>query len=632
MIRKKFAAAIMLVLVSADFARARNSVENVVVTEAEGGGSALVVFETEDKISYSIQEIAFPPQIQIDVFDDVDCGNEVLKKVDKKLVQGIKFVCRDLSGSAQPKPKLKSIHVLLNAACTATPSQNDWILSIALKRKTEIAPVAERTQPSVIAEPPQEVPMLQPPDRGYTDYAYSDDLDRPRMSLSNRPSSEEVLRVGMANHRPLQIAEHELSLARRRLFEARRNYFPVLSGRGTRVNGKTQSDPNDPRTIADFVRREIGVEIGQPLFQGGRIFYSEKQARVQRDISELQIAKIRRETAYEIWKALYGYVLAKEALLIRRAAHGECKLIVDTTLKKKEIGIASESEYLGVLSASKQLHYKVISQEKDVQIAESRLLGALNLDGGLGELDIRLESAYSQNPVQKLELGSVMNLAMTNRADLKMAYLSRKYREYARKTARGDYLLKVDASAFVGQSGAAFQSESLQMKDSYNFGLKGVLYFGGSSFSPTATTEKTAPDLGSTSRTETESQSVTIGVLDSLGAASKVLEAKIEEEKAEDEYRKIKKDITLEVKEAFYNHEKAKLQIDSAKSELEYRKKEASIAQEKDRLHQIDATQYLQSLTSQAEAEIGLREAMSFYLISIAALEKATEVPLGRNQ
>ncbi len=624
-------------------AHSKNSVENVVVTEAEDGRSALVVFETEKKISYSIQETAFPPQIQVDVFDDVDCGGEILKKIDKKLVQGVKFICKDLSGSSKPKPKLQSIQILLNSACNATPSQNDWILSVALKRKADAAssqspPAAAPVAPPIAVVPApsadslrdtdETMPLSSSSDQIYQSFNYSDDLDRPLMTLSGRPNVEEVLRVGLANHRPLQIVEHEYELSRRRLFEARRNFFPVLSGRGTRVNGKTQSDPNDPRTIADFVRREIGVEIGQPLFQGGRIFYSEKQARAQRDISELQLAKTRRDASYEIIKALYGYVLAKEALVIRRAAHGECKLIVDTTLKKKEIGIASESEYLGVLSAAKQLHYKVISQEKDIQIAESRLLGAMNLEGGLGDLDVRLDVAYSKAPTQKMDLPTVMNLAMTHRADLKMAYLSRKYREYARKAARGDYLLKVDASAFVGQSGAAFQSEALQMKDSYNLGIKGTLYFGGSSFSPTATSEKTAPDLGSTSRTETESQSVTIGVLDSLGAASKVMEAKIEQEKAEEEYRKVKKDLTMEVKEAFYNYEKAKLQIDSARSELEYRKKEASIAQEKDRLHQIDATQYLQSLTSLAEAEIGLREAMSFYLISISALEKATEMPL----
>ena len=37
------------------------------------------------------------------------------------------------------------------------------------------------------------------------------------------------------------------------------------------------------RELLRGLRREIGVEIGQPLFQGGRIYYSEKQARAQRD-------------------------------------------------------------------------------------------------------------------------------------------------------------------------------------------------------------------------------------------------------------------------------------------------------------------------------------------------------------
>ncbi len=599
---------------------AKNSVENVIVTEAGDGNSALIVFETEKKIQYSIQESAFPPQVQVQILDDVSCGSEILKKVDKKLIQGIKYNCQDRSGASTPQPKLSSISILLNAACSVTASQNDWILSLALRKKVD-EPVTSVHEPANNYS--QRAPSTVSDNQGYSSYGFAEEPEFPQMNLSKRPILEEVLRVGLANHRPIQIADQELILARRRLFEARRNYFPVLSGRGTRVTGKTQSDPNDPRTIADFIRREVGVEIGQPLFQSGRIYYSEKQARAQKEIAEIQLVKVRQEATFEILKTFYGYVLAKETLTLRRAAQSETKKIVDTTQKKKEIGVASESEYLGVLSAAKQLSYKVASQEKDLQIAESRLLGALNLERGLVDPEVNLESAFSISPSQKWELDSVMNIAMANRAEIKMAYLTRQYREYGRKAARGDYLLKVDASAFVGQSGAAFRSESLQMKDSYNMGVKGVVYFGGSSFNPTATTEKTAPDLGSTSRTETESQSISIGVLDSLGAASKVLEAKIEEEKSREEYRKIKKDVTLEVKEAFFNYEKAKLQIDSAKSELEYRKKEASISQEKDRLHQIEAAQYLQTLTSLTEAEIGLREAMSYFLVSGAAMEKA---------
>ena len=49
----------------------------------------------------------------------------------------------------------------------------------------------------------------------------------------------------------------------------------------------------------------------------------------------------------------------------------------------------------------------------------------------------------------------------------------------------------------------------------------------------------------------------------------------------------------------------------------------AAIAPAKDRLHQIEAPQMLQAMSGRAEAEVKLREAMAFHLVSIAALEKA---------
>jgi outer membrane protein TolC len=214
--------------------------------------------------------------------------------------------------------------------------------------------------------------------------------------------------------------------------------------------------------------------------------------------------------------------------------------------------------------------------------------------------------------------------ALANRPEIRMADSTTRLKIYAGKSARAENLLKIDASGFLGQSAAAYQDEDLTYQDSYNIGVKAVLYFGGSSVSPFASKEKTAPELGTNSRTATEAQSISLGILDSLAGRSNYYQSQIEIEKAKQELRTVKRDIMLEVREAFYNYQKAKIQLDAAKKELEFRNKEADIAETKDKLHQIEATQLIQAILSAKEAEINLNEARSFVIISVFAMEKAT--------
>ncbi|OGR82896.1 MAG: hypothetical protein A2901_08795 [Elusimicrobia bacterium RIFCSPLOWO2_01_FULL_54_10] len=505
-------------------------------------------------------------------------------------------------------------------------AQKDWILTLNLHALGGIS-----SQPNVSM--PHGTPRSDYRTSEITMESYSDaeETAMPRRTLSVRPDLDEIVSVGLTNHRPLEIARMELKLAGQKLFESRRNFLPSVAARGSQSEGSTLISPNDSSTRADFRRKELGIELGQPIFQSGRIYYSQKQAAAQEEAASLAIAKVLQEATFGILNSLYTFLQTREGVGLRKSVVKESQDIMEATKKKRDIGVSSESEYLGVLSAGNQIEYKAVSEEKDFEIARSKLMGVLNLDSIPLEIPISLVDLASRKvPATNLDLDNLIALALSNRPEIKTAYLGKKIKEYARKAARGEYLLKVDASGFVGQSGAAFAQENLNMKDSYNAGLRGTLYFGGSSISPQVSREKTAPDLGSNSRTETRAESVTVGLLDSLGARSNYFQSKIEEEKAKEEFAAQKKGIIIEVKEAFYNMQRARIQIDTARKELEYRKKEAAIAKSKDRLHQIEATQFLQAISGMTEAEVGIREATAYYLTALAALEKATGQPLTR--
>ncbi|MBI2915414.1 MAG: TolC family protein, partial [Elusimicrobia bacterium] len=400
-------------LTASSFAWSANKVDNVVVTESEDGNSAVVVIESKEPLKYTLNQTEEPPLAEIYLEQDVSCEEEPFQQAGKKLIKEIKLTCQRSKSKSQGEPAelLRSITLVLDQKCSISFSQKDWILSLTFQRET-----SKVERPVGIGEV---LPLgaATPAGVGGTlgGIGTVDLFEPPRMTLSSRPGLDEFVQVGLANHRPLEIAQSELKLARRKHFESKRNFFPVLSGRGTQTEGTTQSDPNDPATRADFNRKEIGLEIGQPLFQSGRLYYSEKQAGVQKEISEWQISKLTLEVQFEVTKSLYAYLSAKENLAIRKELVSQSEKILDTTSKKKEIGVASESEYLGVLSSNNQIAYKAVSQEKDMEIAKSRLMGVLNVDLIPDDAPIEIEPIVTRAQGLGLDLNRLVALAMTNR-------------------------------------------------------------------------------------------------------------------------------------------------------------------------------------------------------------------------
>ena len=273
----------------------------------------------------------------------------------------------------------------------------------------------------------------------------------------------------------------------------------------------------------------------------------------------------------------------------------------------------------------------MISEEKDLEIAKLSLLSSLNVETLPQSTGVQIDGLLLKLPQTEFNSSDLVNKAIANRPDLKIANLARLSREYAQKVARAENLLELDASGFIGQSGAAFSSEELNMKDSFNVGIQATLYFSGSSLAPLFSKEKTAPDLGSTSRTETDAQSVELGVLDSLSNANDYLEAKIEAQKAIVEFNQTKKDMIQEVKEALFNYQKGLIQLTAAEREISYRKKELAIADAKNSHQDIEPTQYLSAMISETESEINYKEAIVFTAVSLISLEKAIGANLSNN-
>jgi outer membrane protein TolC len=319
--------------------------------------------------------------------------------------------------------------------------------------------------------------------------------------------------------------------------------------------------------------------VGQPIFHSGRLLYSWKQANWQKKEAAQNVSRIYSDVIFELKKSYYNLIKAQHNMRYRKDLMKQAERLYEIARKKKELDIITETDALAVESQYTQIRYRLLSDEKDLQISRLRLESVLNTAERLPE--ILPDPLEPFDPKQLVEIRApvekLINEAYKQRPEFKTAEAQARINYYGEKIARADKGLHIDASGFRGKSGAAFtDSESITLKDSWNVGVQASLYFAGNVIRGTGTGEKTSPDLGETSRTRTNARTLNVGFLDGIGAYASAKQARIARERAEVELDQTRRNIEMEVREAVFNVEKAKLQVLGSNVELNYRQKEVS--------------------------------------------------------
>jgi outer membrane protein len=114
-----------------------------------------------------------------------------------------------------------------------------------------------------------------------------------------------------------------------------------------------------------------------------------------------------------------------------------------------------------------------------------------------------------------------------------------------------------------------------------------------------------------------------------LKSAGDARQARAGRDRARHEFEQARRDVQVDVREAYYNIQKGKIQIRGARAELDYREKELDITQQKERMNLVEPKDTLAAENAFGEAVANYEEALSFYQISFAGLERAVGVPFG---
>ncbi|MFA4991181.1 MAG: TolC family protein [Candidatus Omnitrophota bacterium] len=430
----------------------------------------------------------------------------------------------------------------------------------------------------------------------------------------------EAVDAALENQMSTKIALEEIELSKLKIREARRALYPAASLNYLETIGKTTG------VTQDFTDKEYKVKFEYPLYYGWRLKYAVDQAVTNMKASQAFYDKALQDLRVEVETAFYSYVASKMNEKIHKALLEDLRGIFDNAKKKFELGLSTKAEFMQSENQMKQINYQIVSSENELAMAKLALMQAMNAGDDEGALEaIKIDTAGDLEPINlDIAMEDCVGLAFKSRPDLRHKEYMVEFNDYERKINQSKNQLKVDLTGTYGKSGGAYESEGLTMGRDWYLGFKVTKPLGGNTISTAYTQDKTSQKHGQSTRTESSSQSVEMGLLDNLQSFSERKSSEIALKKAQDELQQTKDGILKEVKESYLNYKKGVVQMNTNLDKVRYREEELKIAKARAGLNDIPVSELIQAHMNLADEKSYYIEALGSVYQALTKLNKAT--------
>lgn len=439
-------------------------------------------------------------------------------------------------------------------------------------------------------------------------------------------SLEYCTNLALAHYKPIEVAERQFDLARLRRWEAKRSLLPTLTGIASQTDGKLEPTLTAANK-ANYQRQEIGVEFGQPIFQGRKLLNTYRQSKVQLNIAGQNLIKARIDVIYDTVQAYNNVLKAQQTVEYWKEMRAKAEERLNYTERKLKAGVVTDEEILKIRYIQEDVKLQDEAGKNDLSLARSRLRTIMQVDA----LPENLPGALEHEPVE-VNLEELLGLAAKFRPDYNSAKFSVQFYKYGYLAAKAGRSVKIDATAFYGSSGGAFEGERLVRSPSWNVGMKASYALLGNALSSNYSSEKTSPDLGESSRTRTISKAVSLSLLDPQAYRSEEKQAEVYYMDALSNMDQAKRNMELEVIDAYSAYVKAKLKYVSSMKEINFREKDTQIAREKEKLDIFEGPQVIEAELQLTRARGEFAQAIADCNISLAAIERAIGTKIERQK
>lgn len=273
---------------------------------------------------------------------------------------------------------------------------------------------------------------------------------------AQRLSLSDCIQMALDDHPKIDQAREDINIAHARKKQARSGYMPRLDLSAWYVH--LNKDPVfvvPPGGLREQLTKKdiynFTAFLKQPLFTGGLIKYSNKQAQAGIGVSESGMKATQRDIVFEVKQRYYDAQLAHELHRLAQSTLAKLNTTLGITreLFKEGLGEVTKIDYLKLKMLVESVRSQAVRFEKDSQLA---LEGLKNSIGMASPERIELADPRLRLKSHGLSADQITNEAQENYPELEMMEQGLAARRAGIKIAQSNYYPKIAAIGMVSHT------------------------------------------------------------------------------------------------------------------------------------------------------------------------------------
>ncbi|OGS43085.1 MAG: hypothetical protein A2539_09355 [Elusimicrobia bacterium RIFOXYD2_FULL_34_15] len=402
---------------------------------------------------------------------------------------------------------------------------------------------------------------------------------------------EQCLGIALKENPQMKIAEQNRISAKAKRAEAFSGYLPNVSGsfsylKKNEVEGLdalgslTSVSPSFRLSFADEIY-DSKLSLTQPIFMWGKIYQSNRQAKLNYKYYEEDYIKTRRNIVYSVKNAFYNFILAKQMVSIAKEASDVNEYHLKSVERFYQEGKASSYDVsrAKVLVANSKTNF--IRSNNGLELSRETLINVLNIKNK----DIEFTGELEYVPEEK-DLEDLIMKAMENRSEIKQILLQEDISKSLVKLASTG-----NKPNILLTGTAEWQNTAFETTDWYNTWMALAV--------------------------------LNIPIFDGFSTYNRTKQAKANLNQIIANKELLEEGVKFEVRAAYLNFKQAKDSIEANKENVKAAKENLTTAQKRFNLGLMSDLEVRDAQLDLTQAETNYVQALYDYNIAIASLDKA---------
>lgn len=471
---------------------------------------------------------------------------------------------------------------------------------------------------------------------------------RSQQEFTSRGSKtlDDLLERAVQVHTPALASRERIALAKRRILGALRGLAPEASFEYGLKKGTLSGDP--------YTSKNYKISLSQPIFRGGVLWNTLLQEKAGLESAQKEYISVIEDLISEVTTAYLEYHRASQVVKQQQKTLKILRHYVDISNQKYKAQIVSEIENLNVESLYSLNQYDNETSKQELELAKLDLQRYL---------DIGLDAPVEIKPIYSLEdfvtkksdekedksddkkakgydvdegnpssdLPELVDLAYQHRSRLQVESYKLDSARLQEKIRLGEFMPKLDMSIDFGKLGESFKviRQEPGLREEFRLLVEMTWNIGGNTASWTYENDEKAPTVSAFqggAGTLTRRNSFQVGLLDGLTDWVSIKEAEVAKLDQIAQLEKTEKEVIRDVKQAFFDYQKAKIRVKSSIQRYNYRKRLSAYSKHRLGKNEIQVSEYLQSEIDVLTETTTLHKALADYYTAKAKLNHAVGI------